>query len=77
MRKQTHSKKRKTAAPKRKVAKKSQRNIRGGGKERAAAGAIVVLPIIERGTVIQQGAVFLPGNAGTTPDVVFPPRRKA
>ena len=42
MRKQTHAKKRKAASPKRKVAKKAQRNIRGG------AGAFVIQPTVDR-----------------------------
>ncbi len=42
MRKQTHAKKRKAVSPKRKVAKKAQRNIRGG------AGAVVIQPTIDK-----------------------------
>ena len=71
MRKQTQAKKRKAANPKRKVAKKVQRKIRGGAEE----GAYVIQPIVERrdfGTpddpdihlIFSPGVVILPGTVG-------------
>lgn len=82
MRKQTHAKKRKAAAPKRKVAKKAQRQIRGGA-------VTVIRPTSERidyGTpenpvyyiVRTPGIVIFSadsiGEAPTTYEIGFGPR---